>query len=153
VRTGGSRGDQESLILDVFFRAGNVSDTRFFASFFLRKKIFIIIEIDLIMVYAVYTTESFDRETLKLTKDEQERIKKIYLQLKENSYVGDQLQYKHLREKRIKEKRIYYLVYDDLQAVLVVTVSGKKNQQATINHIIDNFDEYKEYLERLLKED
>ncbi|MDP3916798.1 MAG: hypothetical protein Q8Q42_00750 [Nanoarchaeota archaeon] len=44
-------------------------------------------------------------------------------------------------------------MYDDLLAVLVVAVSGKKNQQATINHIIDNFYEYKEYLEKLLRED
>ena len=104
------------------------------------------------MVYSIYTTKSFDRETGKLTKNYQVRIQKIFLQLKENPYVGDQLQYKHLREKRIKEKRVYYLVYDDLQAVLVVAISVKKNQQATINHIIDNFDEYKEYLKRLLKE-
>jgi mRNA-degrading endonuclease RelE of RelBE toxin-antitoxin system len=104
------------------------------------------------MVYAVYTTESFDRETEKLSKDEQERIQKIYLQLKENPFVGDQLQYRNLREKRIREKRVYYLVYDDFKVVLVVAVSGKKNQQATINHIIDNFDEYKEYLKKLLKE-
>lgn len=104
------------------------------------------------MTYEVYTTKSFDKETKKLSKDEQERMQKIFLQLKENPYVGDQLQYRHLREKRIREKRIYYLVYDDLSAVLVVAVSGKKNQQATINHIIDNFDEYKKYLEKLLKE-
>ena len=104
------------------------------------------------MVYAVYTTTSFDREIQKLPKDEQERIQKIFLQLKDNPYVGDQLQYRHLREKRIREKRVYYLVYNDLLAVLVVAISGKKNQQATINHIINNFDEYKEYLKRLLKE-
>ncbi len=104
------------------------------------------------MVYAVFTTKSFDRETSKLPQNDKERIEKIFLQLKENPYVGDQLQYKHLREKRLREKRVYYLVYDDLQAVLVVAVSGKKDQQATINHIIDNFEEYKEYLERLLRE-
>lgn len=138
-------------VLDILW-VGNVSDTRFFASFFLRKKIFIMVDIGLVMVYAVYTTKSFDRETQKLTRDEQERIQKIFLQLKENPYVGDQLQYRHLREKRIKEKRVYYLVYDDLQAVLVVAFSGKKDQQATINHIINNFEEYKEYLERLLRE-
>ena len=104
------------------------------------------------MVYAVYTTKSFDKKAGKLTKDEKDRIQKIFLQLKENPYVGDQLQYRHLREKRIREKRVYYLVYDDLQVVLVVAISGKKDQQATINHIIDNFDEYKEYLERFLRE-
>lgn len=104
------------------------------------------------MIYAVYTTKSFDREISKLPQSDSERIQKIFLQLKENPYVGDQLQYRHLREKRIKEKRVYYLVYDDLQAVLVVAISGKKDQQATINHIIKNFDEYKEDLGRLLKE-
>lgn len=36
---------------------------------------------------------------------------------------------------------------------LFVAISGKKNQQATINHIIDNFDKYKDYLEKLLKAD
>jgi len=57
-----------------------------------------------------------------------------------------------LREKRIREKRVYFLVYDDLQAVLIVAISGKKDQQTTINHIINYFDEYKEYLKRLLWE-
>lgn len=105
------------------------------------------------MVYAVYTTESFDKETAKLSQSDQEIIKKMFLKVKENPYSGDQLKYKHLREKRIKEKRVYFLVYDDLQAVLIVAISSKKDQQATINHIINYFDEYKEYLEKLLKKD
>ena len=42
-------------------------------------------------------------------------------------------------------------MYEDLQSVLVVAISRKKNQQATINHIIDNFDEYKEYLEKTIE--
>ena len=104
------------------------------------------------MIYAVYTTKSFDREIAKLSKNYVERIEKIFLQLKENPYVGDQLQYRHLREKRISEKRVYYLIYDDLQVVLAVAISGKKDQQATINHIIDNFDEYEDYLRGLLKQ-
>jgi len=103
------------------------------------------------MDYKVYTTNSFEKEMSKLSLDEQERIKKIFLQLKENPYVGDQLQYKFLREKRLKEKRIYYLIYDDLLSVLIVAISGKKNQQETIDHIIYCFDEYKIYLEKILK--
>ena len=80
------------------------------------------------MSYAVYTTETFDKEASKLSQEEQKRIQKISLQLKENPYVGDQLQYKFLREKRLEEKRIYYLVYDNLNIVLIVAISGKKNQ-------------------------
>lgn len=104
------------------------------------------------MIYSVYTTRNFDRKISKLSKNDVEKIQKIFLQLKENPYVGDQLRYKHLREKRVEEKRIYYLVYDDLKTVLIVAISGKKNQQATINHIVDNFDGYKRYLEKILKE-
>jgi len=103
------------------------------------------------MSYVVYTTKSFDRETAKLPRSDIKRIQKLFLQLKENPYIGDQLQYRHLREKRMREKRIYYLVYDDLKTVLVVAISRKKDQQATINHIIDNFKEYKQYLEKFLK--
>ena len=105
------------------------------------------------MAYSVYTTESFDREVLKLSKEEQERIAKIFLQLKDNPYVGKQLRYKHLREKRLQEKRIYYLVYENLNAVLIAAISGKKDQQATINHIINCFEEYQIYLNELLKAD
>lgn len=103
------------------------------------------------MTYAVYTTESFEREIAKLPRFDQEIARKMYSSLKENPYASDQLRYRHLREKRIREKRVYFLVYDNLQAVLIVAIGGKKNQQATINHIIDYFDEYKEYLENLLK--
>lgn len=100
--------------------------------------------------YAIYTTESFDRDVLKLSFFRQRRIKKIFMQLKKNPYVGNQLKYKFLREKRIKEKRIYYLVYDNLNAVLIVAISGKKTQQETIDYIIKYLDEYGIYLKKLL---
>ena len=103
------------------------------------------------MAYAVYTTEGFDEELMRLESKEQERAKKIFFQLKENPYVGDQLRYQFFREKRIGEKRIYYLVYDDLQAVLVVAVGGKKAQQETIDRIVESFGAYRKYLEKKLR--
>ena len=102
-------------------------------------------------MYTVYTTKTFDREISKLPVDYQEQIQNIFVQLKNNPYVGDQLQYQHLREKRLREKRIYYLVYDKLNLVLVVDISGKKDQQATISHIIRYFDEYRQYAEELFR--
>lgn len=104
------------------------------------------------MAYAVYTTEGFDEELEKLESKDQERARKIFLQLKDNPYVGDQIRYRFFREKRIGEKRIYYLVYDDLQAVLVVAVGGKKAQQETIDRIVSSFGAYRTYLEKKLKE-
>ena len=102
------------------------------------------------MVYGVYGTDTFNREFNNLNKSEQEIVNKIFLQLKNNPYVGDQIRYRFFREKRIKEKRIYYLVYDDLMAVLVVAIGGKKAQQETIDRIVESFDYYKEYMKRIL---
>lgn len=105
--------------------------------------------INFLMAYTVYTTESFERELGKLSEYNKEVIKKIFMQLKDNPYVGDQIRYKFFREKRIKEKRIYYLVYDDLKIVLIVALGGKKAQEGTINEIAKYFQEYKKYAEKL----
>jgi len=103
------------------------------------------------MVYAVYTTDNFEKEIEKLPESDKEIIKKIFLQLKDNPYVGDQIRYHFFREKRIREKRIYYLIYDNLSAVLVVAFGGKKEQQETIDEIINYLPEFKKYIENLLK--
>lgn len=101
------------------------------------------------MVYKVYVLEVFDKEMNKLSPDYFSKIEKIFLQLKDNPYVGDSIRYKFFREKRIKEKRIYYLVYDDLNIVLVVAVGGKKSQKETIDKIANYFNEYRNYAEKL----
>jgi putative component of toxin-antitoxin plasmid stabilization module len=49
--------------------------------------------------------------------------------------VGDSLGFKFFREKKIGGKRVYYLIYEDLKAVLLVGVSDKKSQQETIDEI------------------
>jgi len=41
--------------------------------------------------------------------------KKIPKKLAENPFIGDALRYPFLRERRVKEKRVYYLVYEDLK--------------------------------------
>lgn len=105
------------------------------------------------MAYAVYTTKRFDKESDKLSGDEQNKIHKIFLQLKENPYVGDQIRYRFFREKRLNGKRIYYLVYDDLKAVLLIATSTKKTQDKTIDNAVKYFKEYRLYVEELLKKD
>jgi mRNA-degrading endonuclease RelE of RelBE toxin-antitoxin system len=103
------------------------------------------------MAYAVYTTDSFEKKIEKISNSDKERIQKLFIQLKENPYVGNQIRYKFFREKRIREKRIYYLIYDDLEAVLIVAFGGKKGQQETIDNIIKTLPEFKAYLERSSK--
>ena len=101
------------------------------------------------MVYAVYALNVFDKEVEKLPDSDKKIIRKISLQLKENPYVGDQIRYRFFREKRTREKRIYYLVYDDLKMVLMVTIGGKKTQKETIDKIAGYFKEYRKYAEKL----
>ena len=105
------------------------------------------------MAYAVYTLPSlYQKIIVKLSKTEREEIQRIILQLTENPFVGDQLQIKVLREKRLREKRFYYLVFEDLQAVLIVAIGNKKTQQETIDSILLRINEYRKYLLELLKE-
>lgn len=85
-------------------------------------------------MYSVFHTKKFDKESLKhLSKKEQKEVENFEKrQLVKNPYVGDPLGYKFFREKKIGGKRIYYLVYDDLNSVLLVGLSDKKTQQETI---------------------
>lgn len=102
------------------------------------------------MAYAVYTTESFEREFNKLSDFDKNIAKKIFSKLKENPYIGDEIRYKFFREKRLREKRIYYLIYDDLSAVLIVAFGGKKAQQETINEVIKDLPESRKYMQKIL---
>lgn len=105
------------------------------------------------MTYAIYTLPSlYQKIIVKLPEIEREEIQRILLQLTENPFVGAQLQIRYLREKRLREKRLYYLVFEDLKAVLIISISDKKAQQKTIDLIILNINEYRKYLLELLKE-
>ena len=105
------------------------------------------------MTYAIYTLPSlYQKIIVKLPEIEREEIQRILLQLTENPFVGSQLQIRSLREKRLREKRLYYLVFEDLKAVLIISISDKKAQQKTIDLIILNINEYRKYLLELLKE-
>ena len=104
-------------------------------------------------MYKVRRTNRFNKEVEKLSNEEIKRVNKLIEQLKENPYVGDQLQIKILREKKLEEKRIYYLIFDDLNAILIIAISNKKAQQKEIDFIKDNINNYKKYLRRLLSND
>ena len=101
------------------------------------------------MTYTVYTLNVFDKEMNKFSESDKGLVQKIFLQLKDNPYVGDQIRDRFFREKRFREKRIYYLIYDDLKIVLMVAIGGKKAQQETIDEIIKYFKEYREYAQKL----
>lgn len=103
-------------------------------------------------MFKVIGTETYLNEIKKWPKSDKEAAEEIPKKLAENPFIGAQLKYPFLREKRIREKRIYYLIYEDLKLVLLVAVSGKKDQQATIDHIKEHLDEFKKVVEDISKQ-
>ena len=95
-------------------------------------------------MFQVFRVAEFENDIQKELSYEQQRQVKILerKQLTINPYVGDPLGYRFFREKKIGSKRIYYLIYDKLQAVLMVAISDKKAQQKTIDIIKTRLDEF-----------
>ena len=105
-------------------------------------------------MYAIFRTQKFDKEFEKqLSHEEQKQVEKFEReQLVNNPYVGDPLGYEFFREKKTGVKRIYFLVYDDIKAVLMVGVSDKKTQQETIDGIKERLKEYHEVVKEAIKQ-
>lgn len=103
-------------------------------------------------MFAVIGTDTYLDELQKWPRDAQEAAAKIPPHLKENPHIGQPLGYLYLREKRIGGRRVYYLIYDDLKLVLLVATSDKKDQQATIDHIKGNLDEFRKIAEKRFKQ-
>lgn len=86
-------------------------------------------------MYAIFTTLEYDKEFNKLDNQLQKQIDKEILLLKDAPFSGKSINYKFFREKKIKNYRIYYLVYSDYLVVFLISLSTKKDQQKTINKI------------------
>ena len=97
----------------------------------------------------VFETEHFSRLYETLQEKEKNWIKKMIAQLKESSKVGKPLRFDWFREKKFEGNRLFYLIYNDLEKVLLVAYGEKKNQQKIIEEIIRNKDEYKKLMEKL----
>jgi len=103
-------------------------------------------------MFKVIGTDTYLREIKKWPKQDYSAAEKIPPKLAENLYVGKQLSYPFLREKKIEGRRIYYLIYEDIKLVLLVAASDKKDQQATIDHIKENLQEFRAVAKRISKQ-
>lgn len=103
-------------------------------------------------MYKVYRTEEFEKRMKKLLMSEQQkRVDKIEDEIAEKGFVGNPLGLTFLREKRISEKRVYFLVYEDLKIALMVSISDKKAQQETIDKIKAYLAEFRKLVENISK--
>ena len=104
-------------------------------------------------MYCVFSTTQFDKEVLKqLPSLQQEQVERLKTkQLLTNPYVGDPIDYRFLREKKLKDKRVYFLVYEEFKAVLLIAVSDKKQQQKTIDCSQRDLDAFYLYMKELMQ--
>ncbi len=100
--------------------------------------------------YEIYLTSEFEHDFKKLNRQEQERIKKSILQLKTNPYSGKPLGFDFFREKKIGGKRLYFLIYEELVVVFVITFGNKKTQKETINEIKSKLPTYRDEVKKVL---
>ncbi|MDO8460556.1 MAG: type II toxin-antitoxin system RelE/ParE family toxin [Nanoarchaeota archaeon] len=100
--------------------------------------------------YNIYVTEEFERDFKKLDNSIKIQIDKEISQLKVNPFVGKPLGYEFFREKKVKNHRFYYLIYEEHVIVFVVALSDKKNQQQVIDNIKSLIPFYKEEIKKKL---
>ncbi len=90
----------------------------------------------------VFETERFKTNLRKLEKEEQDWIERIKEHLSNNLHIGKPLTYNWLREKKHKDKRLYFIINENTQMSLLVAFGSKKNQQQIIDKIIQNKEMY-----------
>ena len=99
-------------------------------------------------MYKIFTTKEFDKIFDKLDTSIKKQVDKEIGQLENNPYVGKPLGYKFFREKKVKNYRVYYLVYEEYIVVFIITISTKKDQQDAINMIKGLIPFYREEIKK-----
>ena len=103
--------------------------------------------------FRILKTATYDKDYGKLDHAEQRRVDDIIDNLFDAGDVtGQPLGLPFFREKKFDGKRVLYLVYTQFSAILLLAITDKKAQQATINEILLHLDEYKQYVIQKLKE-
>ncbi len=100
-------------------------------------------------LFKVYRSEPFDEQVEKMPSDFRIWIEKIETQLMQNPHAGKPLGFRWFREKKYGKFRVYYLVYENLEAVYMIALSDKKEQQKTINTIRLFLSSYKSQIEEI----
>tara|TARA_Y100000310_G_C20627690_1_gene786880 strand:+ start:475 stop:771 length:297 start_codon:yes stop_codon:yes gene_type:complete len=90
----------------------------------------------------VFETANFRKVLKKSTKDEQEWVENVKDQLSSFLFMGKPLRFAWLREKKYKNKRLYFIINANRCRALLIAIGKKKEQQAIIQRIIDNKDAY-----------
>ncbi|MGM5485302.1 MAG: type II toxin-antitoxin system RelE/ParE family toxin [Nanobdellota archaeon] len=87
-------------------------------------------------MYDIIQTDYFESEFEKIIPDNlKERARKKIESLREKPKSGKPLSYEFLRELKIDKYRIYYMVYENILTILLVSTGDKKTQKLMIEEI------------------
>ena len=101
----------------------------------------------------LYRTGEFDENYDNLDHSDQIKVDKVLIKLREQGdHVGKELHYSFLKEKRIGGKRLYFLLYLDLHAILMLFITNKKMQQCTIDRVLSELPNYERFVREQLQE-
>ena len=95
----------------------------------------------------VHETETFAKLYDASEKLEKNWIDKVRDQLVVNLTVGKPLRFDWFREKKLGNKRLFYLINTKTEKAVLVAFGTKKEQQKIIDHIISNKQRYLKLLE------
>ena len=90
----------------------------------------------------VFIAEPLNDILKKLDKTELLFIDNIKDKLAISLDVGKPLRYNWLREKKFKDKRLYFIVNTHADKAILVAYGDKKEQQKIIDHVIANKEMY-----------
>ncbi|MEK6861353.1 MAG: hypothetical protein AABY07_05260 [Nanoarchaeota archaeon] len=104
-------------------------------------------------MFIIIKTQEYLKDFNKLDKSDQLRVIKIINQLKERGdEIGKPLSgLPYFREKKFNGKRLLFLIYKDLNTILIPAITDKKLQQTTINNTLINLLEYNQYVIDIVK--
>ena len=100
------------------------------------------------MNYSTYATDTFKEIYASLDKSEQNWIDKTKKKLAENP-TGKILQFSWFREKKFLNKRLFFIIDEELKKILFVSFASKREQQDVINFVVNNRQELLNYLKNI----
>ncbi len=87
-------------------------------------------------MYRVFKAPKFQKKSDKLLNSREiKELDNFINELKDGKISGKRLSYDFFREKKLKGNRVYFLIYEDIKIILLISVSNKKYQQETIDEI------------------
>ncbi len=100
------------------------------------------------MSYETYATDTFRNLFESLEPDEKRWINNIKEKFRDYP-AGKPLGFGWFREKKYRNKRLYFLVDEGMKKILFVSFASKKRQQEIINFVKENMRELLDYLKSL----